>query len=150
MRKFSITNPAFTGEILITYNADNLLVCVDATDTNCMLKHIDWIMSTAPREIKISVLEEMKQWLQKTSCILTEVALNVSFDTFWKLYNYPINRKRAETTYNRLSDSDKLLVIQSIRKYDKYLAQVDWKSKQHPDTYLKNESWKTEFEKLKK
>ena len=149
MRKFSLTNAAFTGEIFITYNTDGLLVAFDASETNVQPEHIRWLLSRMPRQITINYMAELLEFIAPSKCHLVEVAMDISFDTFWKLYGKMINRKRAEALYLKMSDADKFLCINSIKKYDRYLARINWRSKQDPDTYLRNKNYQTDWDKLR-
>lgn len=149
MRKFSITNPDYTGEIFITYNHEGLLVAFDAVDTTVKDIHIRWLMANTPQRITIDYANELKAFLSRTKCELIEVPLDISFETFWNLYDHKIHKPRAEAAFNKLPQTDKLLCILSIKKYDKYLGRFTWKGKQQADTYIKSQNYKADFDKLK-
>ena len=149
MRKFSLTNPAFTGEIFITYNTEGLFVAFDAIETDAQHVHIKWLLARIPQIITANYMHELLEFLKDTKCHLIEVAMDVSFDTFWRLYGKMINRKRAEALYMKLSDTDKFLCITSIKKYDKYLGRINWRSKCDPDTYIRNKNYQTDWDRLR-
>jgi hypothetical protein len=151
MRKFSITHAnAWSGEIFITYNAKMLLVSIDATEANPITKaHIKWLIENVPQQLSENFVQELTDFIKPKECKLKEVELDNSFDTFWKAYDKMVNRKRAEDTYKKLSGVNKYLAITSIKKYDKYLARLTWKkTKQDPDTYLRTENYKTDWDKI--
>jgi hypothetical protein len=151
MRKFSLTHAnAWSGEIFITYNAKMLLVSIDATEANPIGKaHIKWLLENAPVQLTEDFEKELLAFIKPKDCKLVEVELDNSFDTFWKVYNKMVNRKRAEDCYKKLSGVNKYLAIASVKKYDKYLKRLTWKkTKQDPDTYLRTENYKTDWDKI--
>ena len=148
MRKFAITNPAFTGEIYILYNENGLLVNLDATETNCIDVHIQWILRHIPPVITEKVSEELGQFIAPTKCSLVEVPMDSSFDTFWNIYKMPYNKKRAEQAFKNLTQRERVLCINSVKSYDKYLQRVGWQNKQHPSTYITTKNFLTDLNKI--
>ena len=69
---------------------------------------------------------------------------DLSFERFWKLYNYKVSRKKAEKLYAKISKANRIKIFLHLPKYDAYL-QHKGIEKAYPDTYLRNEKWNDEY-----
>ena len=69
--------------------------------------------------------------------------LNVPFDVFWDAYDKKIGQKRCKQFWERLSNQDRLDIMEYIPKYK--LSQPDKKFRKHPQTFLNNRSWEDEI-----
>jgi len=72
---------------------------------------------------------------------------NIEFDVFWNLYNKKINRKGCERKWNKLKDTERQKIIDTLPSF---LASIKDKQYQpYPETYLNQERWNDEVEKTK-
>ncbi len=72
-----------------------------------------------------------------------EKELNISFDTFWNIYNKKINSKDSELKWNKLNDSDRQKIINTLPSF---LSKITDKQFQpHPVTYLNQKRWNDEL-----
>ena len=70
--------------------------------------------------------------------------INISFDSFWDLYDKKTGEKgKLLDKWERLSDSDRNLIMEYIPKYK--IAQPDKKFRKDPQTFLNNKSWNDEL-----
>jgi len=69
--------------------------------------------------------------------------INVSFDTFWNLYDKKVDRAKCEPKWERLTDNERTDCIQKLSDYIK--ATPDKKFRRDPETYLNNKSWNNEI-----
>jgi hypothetical protein len=70
--------------------------------------------------------------------------INISFDSFWDLYDKKTGEKgKLLDKWERLSDSDRSLIMEYIPKYK--IAQPDKKFRKDPQTFLNNKSWNDEL-----
>ncbi len=69
---------------------------------------------------------------------------DLSFDTFWNLYNYKVSKKNAQTQWKKLSELDKLNAIKNIKAYDGFLKRNNT-AKVYPERYLKNRRFDDQF-----
>lgn len=68
---------------------------------------------------------------------------NISFDSFWNLYDKKVDRPKCESKWKRLSTEDQQAAIDYIPNYKK--AQPDKKYRKNPLTFLNNRSWENEL-----
>ena len=66
--------------------------------------------------------------------------LNVSFDDFWKRYNYKEGKKDSERAWSRMSESSRQLAYGYVDRY-KAACQRDHKHLMYPASYLRAERW---------
>lgn len=69
---------------------------------------------------------------------------DLSFDSFWKLYNQKVKKVMAEKAWKRLSKTDRLEAIKGIKAYDGYLKRKGI-AKAHPSTYLNQRYWEDNY-----
>ncbi len=145
MRKYVLTSPKFEGAVTLGYNEDGWLVFYSNEAAFESLQH-QWFLSldknVFPRHVS-----EIGNLTRVIKGKLEEVPPDVSFDAFWDAYGRKINRKRVEALWKRMSEPQRLKCIISIKPYLQYLARVKWRTQADPDTYLRNESYETEWNK---
>jgi len=75
-------------------------------------------------------------------CRFTNISeLDLSFENFWKTYNYKLgHKKKAAKTWDRMDEEDKILAMSHIRKYDHFI-QANKIKKLYPETYLNQRRW---------
>ena len=77
-----------------------------------------------------------------------ELILNISFDTWWDLYDKKVGSKiKLQTKWNKLTDDQRTQAIKHTKEY--IIAQPDKQYRKNPDTYLNNESFYDEIIKPK-
>lgn len=78
-----------------------------------------------------------------TDDVASDNAIPPSFEDFWQLYDKKIGRKKCESKWAKISNSDKELIMETLPAY---LASIkDKQYQKHPITYLNNESWHDEI-----
>ena len=77
-----------------------------------------------------------------------ELILNISFDSWWDLYDKKVGSKnKLESKWNKLTDDQRTQAIKHTKEY--IIAQPDKQYRKNPDTYLNNESFYDEIIKPK-
>ena len=77
-----------------------------------------------------------------------ELILNISFNTWWDLYDKKVGSKtKLESKWNKLTDDQRTQAIKHTKEY--IIAQPDKQYRKNPDTYLNNESFYDEIIKPK-
>jgi hypothetical protein len=77
-----------------------------------------------------------------------ELILNISFDTWWDLYDKKVGSKtKLQNKWNKLTNDQRTQAISHTRQY--IIAQPDKQYRKNPDTYLNNESFYDEIIKPK-
>ncbi len=85
--------------------------------------------------------------LYKKNVKLFEVIIgkpDLSFDTFWKLYNYKMGKINAQKQWKKLTELEKLNAIKSIKAYDGFLKRKQI-AKVYPERYLKYKRFDDQF-----
>ena len=80
---------------------------------------------------------------QITNKQITNKQLNISFDTFWNLYDKKIEKDKCESKWNKLTNKDREDIINHIPKYK--LATPDKQYRKNPETYFNNKTWRDEI-----
>jgi hypothetical protein len=77
-----------------------------------------------------------------------ELIPNISFDTWWDLYDKKVGSKtKLESKWNKITDNQRTQAIKHTKEYK--IAQPDKQYRKNPDTYLNNESYYDEIIKPK-
>jgi hypothetical protein len=70
--------------------------------------------------------------------------INISFDSFWDLYDKKTGEKlKLSDKWNKLSDSERTAIMKYIPFYK--ICQPDKKFRKDPQTFLNNKSWNDEL-----
>lgn len=142
MRKFLITNHTFSGEAVLIFNADGLLVIIDISNTDMKDVFANWIYRNVP--VHIDQFFEFMKGRQGVKCV--EASIDITFEMFWDKYGKKINKKRCEQIWSRMSKAKQVAAFYGIDKYDRYLVQLKWdRTKADPETYLRKEMWDSEW-----
>lgn len=91
-------------------------------------------------------LEKYKSINWKNTTI-QEVPTDLSFDKFWNTYKEKRGKVEAEKHWEKLSDAERMAVLVSIPKYDKWLLTKPGREKKDPATYInpKKRNWEDDF-----
>ncbi|CAN5309200.1 hypothetical protein BH09BAC1_BH09BAC1_14280 [soil metagenome] len=130
VRTYSLTSPAFIGEVLFSYNAEGYLWKYEVK-AELATSQIRLMLERIPL-----TEEQLQPLIAGKQARITEVKPNVTFDHFWEQYDYKEGtKKRAEKLWNSLTSKEKLLALYYIPKYNLKLA-TSKVAKQYPETYL--------------
>ena len=66
-----------------------------------------------------------------------------SFEDFWNLYDKKVDRTKAESKWNKLTQKEKEEAVEYIPAYK--LAQPDKKFRRNPETFINNKTWQNEI-----
>jgi hypothetical protein len=72
---------------------------------------------------------------------------DLSFESFYKAYNYAVGKKNAQNAYKKLSKADKIKAIASIKAYEGFLFRKKI-PKAYPATYLNQRRFDDEFNRV--
>ena len=141
MTIYHITNKdKFTGQATITY-------------TSGMLTHIDLSAAqmtadtTKAFKAAVPVLEaDIATGFTKGTTIV-QGAFEITFTMFWERYPEKRSKARALKLWEKLSKANKVTAWASLIPYAGYLRRRNIFC-MHPDTYLRNQEWDTEWNTL--
>ena len=135
--KYALTSTAWTGEILLSYNASYFLTNLDISMAELSEQQHMWFLKNMPRE-----LAELQQLVSKLDTLtLTQVELDITFDMFWDRYNEKIrsSKKKALTAWKRLPKAEQTKAFNYIVTYQKNI--LPGIAKKYAETYLHSEIW---------
>jgi len=140
MQNFSLTSERFSGEILFTYNEACELDCFEIR-AEITSEQRDWLYQHLP-----TTLTQLQQFLnvKGSTMKVTQIEPDLSFERFYRLYNYKVGKKEAEKAWERLSKANKVKAIAAIRKYEQWLGKSSV-AKLYPATYLNQERYNDEL-----
>lgn len=132
----------FEGEVELRYEDDVLVKYENrAKMTDEMLQWFCTYFPTTTHALKV-VVDASKTLRVK------DVPVDTSFASFWERYDKKINKKRCEPLYEKLSESERVQCIMTIKQYDFYLGRFN-RVKMDPENWLRKCGWETEWQKLK-
>ncbi len=139
MKQFLITNTAFNGEAMALYNADGLLIKFDVGQTDMNERLVTYFKQQIPARV-----EALENAFKKDT-VIVESEVIISFEQFWKKYDYKFHKDRAEQLFKRLNKTNQVLAFFGLDKYHKYLRKNPTQIKMHPDTYLRCKGWENGY-----
>ncbi len=69
---------------------------------------------------------------------------DLSFDTFWDLYNHKMGKIKAKKQWDKLSERDKIDAIRNIKAYDSYLSRHGY-NKRYPERWLRDREFENQY-----
>lgn len=143
MKKFILTSPKFTGEVIFGYNETDRLVYYENTSTMTE-HHLDWLLGHLPHASAwIDIIAK-----KAPGARIVEVPEDLTFDRFWIAYDKKINRKRAEPLFEKLNAAAKMQAIVRIKAYQEY-CHYKQRGIADPEKYLRDRFFETDWNKVK-
>ncbi len=69
---------------------------------------------------------------------------DLSFDTFWELYNYKLGKQNSIKQWDKLSERDKIEAIRKIKAYNSFLVRKGH-DRLYPERYLKYRAFENQY-----
>lgn len=144
MRHYILTSSAFAGYIEYKFSDDSFLISF-RYEANMTDQQRIKILTMMPLTIRgfedlVAVSKTLK---------VEEVKQDLSFEAFWNAYDKKINRKRCEPLWNKLKDPERLICLNNIPIYKRYLQRTNFRAQKDPDGYLRDRLFETEWNKIK-
>lgn len=87
---------------------------------------------------------QIKDWSKLYPHTRVEVGeADLSFDNFWKRYDYKVKKELSEKAWNKLNDADKIKCFLRLKKYNQNLAQTG-QAKAHLVTWINQKRFNDE------
>ncbi len=96
-----------------------------------------------PDDSQLMTNEQLSNTYNKEDKVKKVKELNISFDTFWNLYDKKVGKPKSEKKWNSLSDKDRSEIMEYIPKYID--SQPNQRFRKNPEAFLNNESWLDEL-----
>lgn len=142
-KEYVITSASNNSKVLLKYSENTYLTefCI----SDCTEEQHRFILEHLP--VTTHALEQLRRTYPKMK--VTETKPDISFNAFWNEYNYKVgNKPRAEKLYNKLTETEKILAIGSIKEYNRYLSRKPTIERLYPETYLSQRRYDIEYNKL--
>ncbi|MBN1250671.1 MAG: hypothetical protein JXA16_00950 [Bacteroidales bacterium] len=137
MRKYLITSPEFTGELIFGYDSEGILKYYE-NNAELKIEHLRWLHRHFP--VVDSVLPDIvkKGKLQEIT--------DLSFDNFWVEYNFKVgNKQMAEKLWYKLSEAERINILEHLPKYRYYLKTHQGLMQAYASTFLNQRRWENEY-----
>lgn len=138
--KYIITFP--TGRAVAGYNDAGILVFwqveKELSDTEYKAVY------TGMLPVREEAVRSLNQ-RTKGKVVVSKMVEDTSFEAFWNGYDYKVGKKdRAIKLWNALTHSEKVLALQGVKKYNRWIAGRSIE-KSYPETFLSQRRWENEF-----
>lgn len=135
--QYSITSTLWQGEIIATYNSNQLLMSINLQNAELTENQHIWFLQHMPRD-----LAALQRYVDANKTLtLTQIETEVTFEDFWNKYDEKTrsSKKKAQLRWNRLSKHDQVCAYRYIDKY--FQNMPSWQSKKLAESYLSSELW---------
>jgi hypothetical protein len=132
---YSLTSSKFTGEVLFTYNPDQLLIKFDIK-ADMTRDQIIWLLKWIPGNYNA-----LLDWKKKYDHLsLVEFIETVTFEMFWDAYDDKVrsSKKKALKIWVKLATGDQVKAYNYIKTYNRNRGTAE---KKYAETYLNAELW---------
>jgi hypothetical protein len=139
MKKFTLRGKK-GGEATFVFNEGNLMVEFNAGAMDD-LTSLGWLLQRLP-----TTLAELYELRDNWKFELIEMPVDLSFDTFWKEYDFKMGSKdKCRKLYMALNDADKTLAIAKISLYKRYLTCNEGIKQVYPERYISHRRFENSF-----
>lgn len=140
MYTYSLTSKLFTGEILFKYDLSTDLVYFE-NKAQMSDEQKKYLLEHMPL-----TLTHLKKMALKDTITINEIPEDLTFERFYNKYNYKVgSKKRAESIWKGLSNTDKYLCLQAIDRYNSFLNKKKNMERAYPETFLNQRRWENNF-----
>ncbi|GIZ10263.1 hypothetical protein [Flavobacterium sp. UMI-01] len=131
-----------SGEIWkFKYNLKGVLIHFEVMEGDLTDKQEIFLYHKGKFPWKEAHLKDWEKLYPPTTVEMTD--FDLSFDNFWKLYNYKVKREYSERAWNKLSDQDKIKCFLRLKKYNANLA-TNGQAKAHLVTWINQKRYNDE------
>lgn len=136
MRKFVVISKSYQCEIVFSYGSNGVLMGFEVSKE---LSETDLLDILSKSFHKLSDLQKAYSD-PRLKGLLVELKRVISFDDFWKKYDYAFDKKRAKDVWDKLPDHERSRAFDYIETYHNELRKTGT-ARMYAKTYLKNKVW---------
>lgn len=128
------------------YHLNGVLYSFKALDGVLSTKQIDWLFVKANFPYKE---DQIKHWQKKLKANfeITVGEPDLSFESFWNLYDYKVKKFEAEKAFKKLKEPDIIKCFLTVPGYNKYL-QSKGVAKAHLSSFINKRYFEDEWQKV--
>jgi len=120
------------------YHLNGVLQCFEILEGSLNPKQVNWLFVQGHFPYKEA---QIKGWIKVIKNFkITVGEPDLSFDTFWNLYDEKQKKIKAKELWSKLSKADQIQAVTYIRRYNNLLKYKN-QAKALPDTYLRQKRW---------
>lgn len=135
-------------EFLFKYDLNGNLKAFQIVDGELNGEQMVWLFSSNfPATEGVIKANWMKLEKYKKVFEVTVSPADLSFEAFWKLYDYKVDKFQAEKYFNKLKEADIIKLFNSIPEYKKFCIRKNIAQK-YPSTYITQRSFLDDYSKL--
>lgn len=129
MKIYQLPSTIFQCDVRITYNDHGTLI-------NFEVMNPDAKPENATETSRLYVTENgFKEAVKHFGLKVIEVQREITFDMFWKRYNYPLDKQPAQKAWMKLSKDSQIRAYDYIPMYESQRKSTG-SNKKYPATYL--------------
>lgn len=142
MITYLLSSDNITGEGVYFSYLNGLLVHFDASD-GVHPEQVEWLHKNMPLKYEdFAAFKAKIEGNKARKAKIIEVQKDLSFDAFWEMFNYKKGKKDScKRTWEGMSQSDKVLALNYIKVYKKFLADRPHIECLYPQSYLNRAEW---------
>lgn len=133
MTKLQIKNPTTGVALTVGYNSHDVLCFFEVTDNEMNLEALQKALRFA------GLKSEFMANCKAHNLTIVEIAEDLSFEAFWKRYDYKQGKVKAAQEWNKINDATKAAALVGISKYKKSIP--NGVALLYPERYLKYRRW---------
>jgi hypothetical protein len=134
MNKYQIISHKLQATLLFGFNSNGVLNSFEIKDVELTLEKTQEVLASV-HYIEAAFLK----YCSDKKIPVVKVVTDLSFEAFWKAYDYKQGKVKAAQEWNKLNDNLKAAAIDGIRKYKKNIPQGV--ALVYAERYLKNRRW---------
>ena len=140
MHKIVVKGPKIVGQFIFELD-DNGIVRSFHNEADLTTAQLEWLSTNFP-----ITLDKINDMILKGLIEAKLIEADLSFDHFYKTYNYSVGKIQANRMHDKLSEADKLVALENIKAYE-YFLMITGQAKMYPATYLnpKNRHFETNY-----
>lgn len=137
MRKFLLISKKYGCEITFSYSLNGILLGFEVSQ-ELPVESLGDIVDKA-----FYYLRDLQKAYSKPALkgLLVEMVQLLSFDDFWKKYDYALDKKRAKDIWAKLPAHEQRRAYDYMETYENELRKSGGTAKMYAKTYLKNKVW---------
>lgn len=127
---------------LLKYSDLGELVFVELRELTDRIGHdaLTWLFAALPK-----TLDSLEDHRKRAGFKYQQIHEDLSFDTFWNLYDYKQGTKsRAEKIWKQLDDATRIIALKKVKEYNFHMTKVSH-GKVFPERWLSGKRWENEY-----
>lgn len=127
------------GQITIKFDINGNLIHFDYDGELLSDVQTKWLYPRIPLNES-----KMSEWYKVKEFVVQKGEPDLSFETFWTIWNLKVKKENSEKAWNKLSKADKIKCFLNHKKYQEHLNRTG-QAKAHLVTWLNQKRYNDEY-----